>query len=119
MHYISIRYGVQARNIGTFENFKVTYSGGEKYTSYLVKTITKSNGVVNLENDSGTAWITATMRNSNGDYRGSVDVQRGKRETFGTPKAESGYKYRLGLKKKYNTGGGKVTIKGSWSPDSK
>jgi len=111
-------YQVSAREIGEFSNFKVTYSGGERYTSSLVKAVTKRQGVVNLTNDNGSAWITATMINSIGEYRGSTDVQRGKRSTFDTPKAEANYKYRLGLKKTYNTGGGTVTIRGSWSPDS-
>ncbi|SDZ48387.1 hypothetical protein SAMN05421736_11449 [Evansella caseinilytica] len=108
-----------AREIGSFSKFEVTYSGPEKFTSYLVKEKTGRDGVVNLSNDTGSAWITATMRNSNGDYRGGVFLQRGTRETFETTNAVANYKYRLGLRKTNNTGGGKVTIKGSWSPDYK
>lgn len=107
-----------ARQIGEFENFKVTYSGNEKFTDYLTKAATGRDGVVNLSNDTGTAWITATMKNSDGVYRGGVTLQRGTRETFATTNAQGGYLYRLGLKKTNNTGGGSVTIKGSWSPDT-
>ncbi len=28
---------VDARQIGQFSNFEVTYSGGERFTSYLIK----------------------------------------------------------------------------------
>ncbi len=51
-----------------------------------------------------------------GASRGVVNVQRGKRQEFETT-AKIGYIYRLGLKKTNNTGGGSVSIKGSWSPD--
>ncbi len=94
----------------------MTYSGGEKFTSYLFKETTSSQAVLNLSNDTGSAWITGQLRNSDGVSRGVVNVQRGKRETFSTS-AQSGHKYRMGLKKTNNTGGGSVTIKGSWSPD--
>lgn len=57
------------------------------------------------------------MRNSEGAYRGGVNLQRGQRLTFETPSAQAGYAYRLGMRKLNNTGGGSVTIKGSWSPD--
>lgn len=106
-----------AREIGEFEDFTVTYSGNEKFTSYLTKAVTDRDGVVNLSNDTGSAWITATMKNSNGVYRGGVTLQRGTRETFATLNALAGYLYRLGLRKTNNTGGGSVTITGSWSPD--
>lgn len=109
--------GASARQVGQFDNFTVTYSGNEKFTSYLTKAVTGRKGVVNLENDSGSAWITATMRNSDGAYRGGVNLQRGTRKTFATTNAQAGYMYRLGLRKTNNTGGGSVTIKGSWSPD--
>ncbi len=106
-----------ARQIGEFSNFKVTYSGNEKFTDYLLKFTTGLDGVVNLSDDTGTAWITANMKNSNGVYRGGVTLQRGTRATFATTNAQAGYEYRLGLKKTNNTGGGSVTICGSWSPD--
>ena len=61
---------VLAREIGEFSNFTVKYSGSEKYTSYVLKEATGRNGVVNLSNDTGTAWITANMRNADGAYRG-------------------------------------------------
>lgn len=109
---------VLAREIGEFSNFTVKYSGSEKYTSYVLKEATGRNGVVNLSNDTGTAWITANMRNADGAYRGGTQVQRGKRAEFVTSNAQGSYYYRLGLKKTNNTGGGQVTIKGSWSPDS-
>ncbi|MBD8007619.1 hypothetical protein [Bacillus norwichensis] len=103
-----------AQEVKTFTNFQVTYSGAEKFTPYSLR---KSNtkAVVNLKNDTGTAWITATMKNSEGAYRGGTNVQRGKRATFATKNAKVNYKYKLGLRKTNNTGGGKVTIKGSWS----
>lgn len=105
-----------ARQIGEFSNFTVTYSGSEKYTGFLKKETTSTKAVINLSNDTGTAWITAQVRNSDGASRGVVNVQRGKRQEFETT-AKNGYIYRLGLKKTNNTGGGSVTIKGSWSPD--
>lgn len=103
-----------AQEVRTFSGFKVTYSGGEKFAPYSLR---KSNtkAVVNLSNDTGTAWITATMKNSDGAFRGRTKVQRGKRKTFETVNAKVDYKYKLGLRKTNNTGGGKVTIKGSWS----
>ncbi|MDR1567803.1 MAG: hypothetical protein LBS33_03915 [Streptococcaceae bacterium] len=58
------------------------------------------------------------MKNSEGAFRGGTEVQRGKRAEFATPNAQGGYYYRLGLRKTNNTGGGSVTIKGSWSPDN-
>ena len=101
--------------IGEFSNFQVKYSGTERFTSFETKEDT-GNGAVNLSNDTGTAWITANMRNSAGDHRGGAKLQRGTRVEFKTPKALPGYTYRLGLKKTNNTGGGVVTIKGSWKP---
>lgn len=56
------------------------------------------------------------MKNSDGVYRGGCTVQRGKRAVFANT-GSAGYAYKLGLKKTNNTGGGSVTIKGSWSPD--
>ncbi|MCK1991747.1 hypothetical protein GW626_15460 [Peribacillus muralis] len=104
----------QAQEVRSFSNFLVTYAGAEKFAP---ESLRKSNtkGVINLSNDTGTAWITASMKNSDGVHRGGTSVQRGKRATFTTVKAQVGYKYRLGLRKTNNTGGGKVTIKGSWS----
>ncbi|WP_313538466.1 hypothetical protein [Enterococcus sp.] len=109
---------VNARQIGEFSSFKVNYSGSEKFTGYLTKATTGRNGVVNLSNDTGTAWITANMKNSEGAYRGGTTLQRGKRAEFKTSNAVAGYKYRMGMRKTNDTGGGSVTIKGSWSPDS-
>lgn len=106
----------QARSIGEFSNFKVTYSGGERFTSYETKWKDEGNGVVNLKDDSGVAWITANMKNSDGVYRGGCTLQRGTRKVFETT-GKAGYKYKLGLKKTNNTGGGSVVINGSWSPD--
>lgn len=108
-----------AREIGEFQNFKVTYRGNERFTGYLTKAVTGRKGVVNLSNDSGSAWISANMKNSNGAYRGGTNLQRGTRSTFKTPNAKANYQYHLGLKKTNNTGGGTVIIKGSWSPDEK
>lgn len=108
---------VQAREIGEFSSFKVTYKGAEKFTGYLYKAVTNGNGVVNLSNDTGTAWITANMKNSDGVFRGGVNLQRCTRKEFSST-GTAGYKYRLGLKKTNNTGGDSVVIKGSWSPDA-
>lgn len=105
-----------AREIGTFQNFTVKYSGGKKFTSFLSKSSNGGNGVVNLSNDTGTAWITAQMKNSEGAYRGGCTLQRGTRKVFSNT-GKAGYVYRLGMRKTNNTGGGTVTIKGSWSPD--
>lgn len=55
------------------------------------------------------------MKNSNGVYRGGTTLQRGTRKTFSAVNAKVNYKYKLGLRKTNNTGGGIVTIKGSWS----
>lgn len=105
-----------AKAVGTFSNFTVTYSGGEKFTREVSKYKDGGNGVVNMNKDSGTAWITANMKNLNGVYRGGCTLQRGTRKTFPTT-GSAGYLYKLGLSKTNNTGGGTVTINGSWSPD--
>ena len=107
----------QARWIGNFSNFQVTYSGGEAPTSFVGKSVTDRRGVVNLNGDTGTAWVTANMRNSAGAFRGGVTLQRNTRRTFATPNAQGGFAYRLGIRKTNNTGGGSVNITGSWSPD--
>ena len=80
----------------------------ESLTGPRTKAVTNRRGAINLSDDTGSAWITATMRNSNGADRGRTNVQRGKRATFATPGAEATYNYRLGLKKTNNTGGGTV-----------
>lgn len=116
MGYVSEE--ANAQDPKEFKNFKVTYSGGEKFAPYSVRE-SNTNAVVNLSNDTGTAWITATMKNSEGAYRGGTNVQRGKRTTFEAVNAQVNYKYRLGLKKTNNTGGGEVTIKGSWAASGK
>ena len=105
-----------AKSVGTFSNFTVTYSGGEKFTPYVSKWKDGGNGVVNLTNDTGTAWITANMKNSDGVYRGGCTLQRGTRKVFPNT-GLANHSYKLGLSKINNTGGGSVTIKGSWSPD--
>lgn len=105
-----------AQNVGTFSNFTVTYSGAEKFTAYRTKCHTNRAGAVNLSNDTGAAWITANMKNSKGEFRGGTTLKRGTRKTFSSSGTEN-YKYRLGLRKTDNTGGGSVTIKGSWAPD--
>lgn len=109
---------VSAREIASFSNFKVTYSGAEKFAPSCIKAVTGTNGVVNLSNDTGSAWITANMKNMDGEYRGGTNVQRGKRKEFKN-KGAAGFYYKLGLRKTNNTGtNGAVTIKGSWSPDN-
>lgn len=103
-----------ANDAQKFTNFNVTYSGAEKFAPYSVKK-DASNAVVNLASDTGTAWITATMKNSEGAYRGGTNVQRGTRATFPSVNAQVNYKYKLGLRKTNNTGGGSVTISGTWA----
>ena len=105
-----------AKSVGKFSNFTVTYSGGEKFTEPVSKWKNGGNGVVNLSNDTGTAWITANMKNSDGVYRGGCTLQRGTRKVFPNT-GLANYKYKLGLSKTNDTGGGSVTIKGTWSPD--
>ena len=104
------------KSVGIFSNFTVTYSGGEKFTKAVSKYKDGGNGVVNMNNDSGAAWITANMKNSDGVYRGGCTLQRGTRKTFPNT-GKAGYMYKLGLSKTNNTGGGRVTMNGSWSPD--
>jgi len=83
-----------------------------------VKTISNGDVVVKLAKDSGDAWITATLRNSDRDVRGTVDLQCGIRKEFAST-GQAWYYYRLGLKKTNSTGGTSVVLNGSWSPDIK
>jgi len=103
-----------AQDIIAFTNFSVSYSGAERYAPFSTRQ-SNTNAVVNLSNDTGTAWITANMKNSEGAYRGGTTLQRGTRKTFSAVNAQTGYQYKLGLSKTNNTGGGTVTIKGTWS----
>lgn len=103
-----------ANDAKQFSNFEVTYIGAERFAPYT-KRLDATDAVVNLNNDSGTAWINATMKNSLGAYRGGTNVQRGERETFPSVNAEVGIEYQLGLRKSNNTGGASVVIKGSWA----
>lgn len=59
------------------------------------------------------------MKNNNGGGSyGAVALQRGTRASMSTVGAEQNKKYRLNMRKTYNTGGGQVTIvSGTWSPD--
>lgn len=110
----------QARRIGYMNNFTVVYGtsvNDEKFTDDLPKAVSNRDAVVNLENDNGTAWVTVTVRNSNNASRGSTNLQRGTRKEFDCT-GQAYYNYKLGVRKRYNTGGGKVTINGSWSPDA-
>ncbi|KUF29640.1 MULTISPECIES: hypothetical protein [Lysinibacillus] len=103
-----------AKDPQTFTNFTVTYSGAEKFAPYSVRH-SDTDAIVNLANDSGTAWITATMKNSNDVYRGGTTLQRGERKTFAAVNAAVNHQYKLGLRKTNDTGGGSVTISGSWA----
>lgn len=47
-----------AQQVKTFEGFTVTYSGAEKFAPYSLR-MSNTKAVVNLSNDTGTAWITA------------------------------------------------------------
>lgn len=105
---------VLAQQVKSFSGFTVTYSGGEKFAPYSLRE-DNTKAVVNLSNDTGTAWISANMRNSDNAFRGGTEVQRDTRKEFSTVNASVNYSYKLGLSKTNNTGGGEVTIKGSWA----
>ena len=105
-----------AKKVDSFNEFQVTYSGGERYTDYVEKDVTNRDGVVNLNRDSGSAWVTANMKDEEGNYYGGVTLQRGTRKTFAS-NGRKGQNYHLGIRKTNNTGGGTVKINGSWSPD--
>ncbi len=111
-----------ARDIGSIYNFTVYYETtdvGEKYTSYCYKEYTNRSAVINLQETTANGkYITAIMRNSDGAPRGSTYLQVGTRKVFAST-GQAGYKYRLGLRKTYNTDGGlTATLYGSWCPDS-
>lgn len=111
---------VGAKEIGRFSGFNVTFSGVEKTTNDQEKHVTGRDAVVNLDNDTGSAWILVNMRKNTGELRGSTEVQRGKKEYIRLGNdSKKGQRFYLGMKKKHNTGGGNVTIKGRWSPDYK
>ncbi len=107
-----------ARNIGCLDNYTVYYSQ-DTLTEPVQKTSSKQETVVNLRPDGGEAWITFRMKNNNGGGSyGAVALQRGTRASMSTVGAEQNKKYRLNMRKTYNTGGGQVTIvSGTWSPD--
>lgn len=119
------------KEVKHFSDFTVSFLTEKKVDTPLLKRKAsfESGGegaVVNLDNDSGDAWIDAVVY-ANGTsirYAGG-SVQRGKRGVFIYGKlASADAKYQLGLKKTYNTGdqgssnNRKVTIKGRWSPDA-
>lgn len=117
---LSGSFNAKARQIGYLNSFTVVYGtsvSSEKFTDPLTKAVTNRDAVVNLADDSGTAWVTVTVRNSNNESRGSTNLQRGQRKEFDCT-GTAGYNYKLGVRKRYNTGGGKVTINGTWSPDA-
>lgn len=107
-----------ARNFGDLDGYTVYYDKNT-FSSKVKKTTDNQETVINLKNDSGCAWITFRMKNKNGGGTyGAVALQRGTRASMSTSGAESGEKYKLGMSKTYNTGGGEVTIvEGTWSPD--
>lgn len=102
-------------SVRSFSNINLTYNGGHKQAgNALTKSTTSKSGALNLTNDTGTAWIIGTLRNSEGSARGTVRVQRGKRATF-TTTAQQGYSYRMFVHKENP---GTVTIRGSWTADN-
>ncbi len=107
-----------ARNIGDLDGYTVYYDK-TTLTTKLKKTTAKQETVINLKNDSGSAWITFRMRNANGGGNyGTVALQRGSRAIMCTSGAAKDENYKLGMSKTYDTGGGQVTIvEGTWSPD--
>ena len=112
----------QARYIDDFEDFVVYYETttvGEKYTRYLLKTRDLEYAVLNLTPTTANGkYITAIMRNDEGAARGSVNMKVGTRSQFATT-GQAGYRYRLGIRKTYNSDGLAATLYGSWSPDYK
>lgn len=105
-----------AAQVGNINAYDVTYQGKQVYTSYVKKMYDNGKGAVNLKEDSGTAYITATMRNSEGDSRGICAAQRGERVEFPNT-GSANYNYRLGLVK--TNAGDPVRVVGTWSPDNK
>ncbi|MFZ3591819.1 hypothetical protein ACOI1C_22055 [Bacillus sp. DJP31] len=105
-----------AQQVGSVNAYDVTYQGKEVYTGYVGKDYNNGYGVVNLSNDTGTAYITATMGNSAGASRGIAAAQRGERVEFANT-GSAGYVYRLGLVK--TNSGTPVRVVGTWSPDNK
>lgn len=106
---------IASADVGQVNAYDVTYQGKEVYTGYVKKAKTVKKGAVNLKNDSGTAYITATMRNSEGKSRGVAYAQRGKRVEFDNTGSVN-YVYRLGLVK--TNAGSPVRVVGTWSPDN-
>lgn len=107
-----------AKSVGKLNSFKASYLGDEHFTGSIEKNVTNRKAVINLCRDSGTAWVTANMKDKSGNYYGSVTLQRG---TKGYIKNDGvrGKKYRLGIRKTNDTGSGVVDINGAWSPDYK
>lgn len=109
-----------AREIGEINNFTVYYETtevGEKYTGWLKKDVSDKAAVINLEKTTANGkYVTVIMRNSKGERRGSTYLQVGTRKEFAST-GTAGQKYRLGIRKTYNTDGLSATLYGSWSPD--
>lgn len=100
-----------------YETPYVISYGGDRHTSYRMKYNAGANGVVNMNQDTGSAWVQHDMK----DERGAIVAprfyaQRGTRVTFRTGKAKIEELYRLSISKRYPTGV-PVAIKGRWSPD--
>jgi len=103
----------EARNIGRI-NTSINATG-EVRTQLHGKVNDTKRGVVNLTEGTNSAWVTASMRNSNNEYRGGVTLRGNERREFAqTSVAAKGFLYKLGLRK---TDAGSMTVKGSWSPD--
>ncbi|GEM_PF-6853144 len=99
---------------GSINAFDVTYQGPTVYTGKATQATTKQVGYIDLTNDSGTAYITSTMYNSEGAYRGQTTAQRGKKVDL-KHTGTQWYEYKLGLVK--TNPGNPVRVVGTWSPD--
>ena len=104
-------------NINNFTVYFQTTDQNDKYTGWCMKYVSYGNAVINLKDTVANGKnITATMRNSNGEARGSTSLYVGTRKSF-TSNGKKNYNYRLGLRKSFNTDGLSATLYGSWSPD--
>jgi len=112
-----------ARQIGTITNFNVPVSATNESQVPLARTkaVTGRRGVVNLSGTAtGSPIITATMRNSNKESRGTTTLRQGERVTFATPNALANFNYWLWLRSTQVPHVPQIThvvISGSWSPD--
>ncbi|MEG0258411.1 MAG: hypothetical protein RR651_00945 [Lysinibacillus sp.] len=114
------------KDVGRLTNFTVKYSGWTYHNDPVEKRAdsTSSNGsttIVNLDQETGDAWVDCTIVANGGTVRYSGGMlQRGDRQPFPyTRHALKNTWFKIGVKKTYNTNGGTVTIQaGRWSPDN-